>query len=111
MQLSILGAISRGHDLKVTDVADKVCMSGSAVSIASDQLVQMGLVERTRHRDDRRIVGLTLTEEGTRKLGSIHDGDSLYSDCLSKLQGFSADEVTQMLDTHKKLMKIFKQGA
>jgi len=48
----------------VSDIGDHVGISNAAASQMIDRLVQMGLVERKEHLDDRRVRHLTLTEKG-----------------------------------------------
>ena len=48
----------------VSDIGDHVGISNAAASQMIDRLVQMGLVERKEHIDDRRVRHLTLTEKG-----------------------------------------------
>ena len=48
----------------VSDIGDHVGISNAAASQMVEQLVQMGLVERTENLDDRRVKRLSLTEKG-----------------------------------------------
>ena len=70
-------------------------ISKSQVSQAVDLLCAEGLLERTPDASDRRIIHLSITEEGlpvTRQAQAIHDA------CLAQLlAGFTAEEALQLM--------------
>jgi MarR family 2-MHQ and catechol resistance regulon transcriptional repressor len=46
------------------DIATKILRSSASVTSVVDKLERRGLVQRRRSEDDRRLVGVSLTEEG-----------------------------------------------
>ena len=59
----ILGMILRERSMAV-DVARQLSLSSGATTIVLNQLETEGLIQRVRSEEDRRIVWLSLTDEG-----------------------------------------------
>jgi DNA-binding MarR family transcriptional regulator len=70
-QVSLLVAIKYHPGVGVRDLAARERVSPPALSNRVDRLEQEGLVARTPSADDKRRVGLTLTEEGQRVLRRV----------------------------------------
>ncbi len=70
-QVTLLWLIRSRPGLSLKELADEERISAPALSGHVDRLVKAGLVERVRDEEDRRRVGLTLTEEGGRVLRSV----------------------------------------
>ncbi|HSK46554.1 MAG TPA: MarR family transcriptional regulator [Coriobacteriia bacterium] len=64
-QFWVLGALSAGPR-RMSDLANCAQTSQASLTGIVDRLEEHGLVERTRSKDDRRVVDVALTEEGTR---------------------------------------------
>src|SRR5436309_15498172 len=67
-QVSLLVAIKYSPGIGVRELAAHERVSPPAMTKHVDRLERDGLVERTPSADDRRRVGLTLTDEGQRVL-------------------------------------------
>lgn len=52
--------------LTVTQLGEAVALHANGASVLVERLVQRGLIQRRRRRDDRRLVDLVITEEGRR---------------------------------------------
>ena len=65
VQFAILDLCFRGQAGTVTGLARLVPIDTAAISRNVDRLVKRGLMQRRRSRNDRRVVRLVLTEEGT----------------------------------------------
>jgi DNA-binding MarR family transcriptional regulator len=65
-QLWAMKTLHRHGALSMTDLATALAVQPSTLSLLIDRLQQRGLVRRVRQRDDRRVVELRLTAEGTR---------------------------------------------
>jgi DNA-binding MarR family transcriptional regulator len=70
-QVTLLWLIRQRAGLSLRELAAEERISAPALSGHVDRLVKVGLVERVRDDDDRRRVGLALTEEGARLLKHV----------------------------------------
>jgi DNA-binding MarR family transcriptional regulator len=70
-QVSLLVAIKYAPGIGVRELAARERVSPPAMSKHVDRLERDGLVARTPSADDRRRVGLTLTDEGQRMLRRV----------------------------------------
>jgi DNA-binding MarR family transcriptional regulator len=70
-QVSLLVAIKHEPGIGVRELAARERVSAPAMSKHVDRLERDGLVARTPSADDRRRVGLTLTDEGRRVLRRV----------------------------------------
>jgi DNA-binding MarR family transcriptional regulator len=70
-QVSLLVAIKYEPGIGVRELAARERVSAPAMSKHVDRLERDGLVARTPSADDRRRVGLTLTDEGRRVLRRV----------------------------------------
>lgn len=67
MQLRLSGS------LNVSDVAERFIITPGAVSSMCDKLEDLGLVQRLRTKEDRRVVRIALTEEGESRVADLFD--------------------------------------
>jgi DNA-binding MarR family transcriptional regulator len=65
-QAALLHSIRQSPGIGVRDLARREGVSAAAMSTLLDRLETAGLVRRTRAADDRRRVGLELTEQGVK---------------------------------------------
>jgi len=63
-QLKLLKLVSVTEGYTISDVASFLNVSNAAASKAADRLVRRGLIERNEGIEDRRVVQLSLSEEG-----------------------------------------------
>jgi MarR family 2-MHQ and catechol resistance regulon transcriptional repressor len=63
-QLDILVCLNRSRGLPLTEVADRLLVTGGNVTGIVDRMEKAGLVTRQRDHKDRRIVWARLTERG-----------------------------------------------
>lgn len=61
-QFLLLKTLYRKERSTVSDLADVLCISTSATTIALNRLVKNGYITRTRDEEDRRVVWVELTE-------------------------------------------------
>jgi len=90
-QVSLLVAIKYSPGIGVRDLAARERVSPPALSNRVDRLEQDGLVARTQSDDDRRRVGLTLTEEGQRVLRRVRSRRTAW--LVTRLGELSAEEL------------------
>lgn len=63
-QFIVLKILKTKGKVTVSEVAEELCVSLSAVTALADRLYKVGLVQRQRDEQDRRLVWLMLTGEG-----------------------------------------------
>jgi DNA-binding MarR family transcriptional regulator len=90
-QVSLLVAIKYDPGIGVRELAARERVSAPAMSKHVDRLERDGLVTRTPSADDRRRVGLTLTEEGRRMLRRVRSRRTAW--LVSRLGTLSAAEL------------------
>ena len=70
-QATLLWLVKRSPGLSLAELAAEEGISPPAMSGHVDRLERAGLIERVRSTDDRRRVGLRLTEEGERLMRRV----------------------------------------
>ena len=70
-QATLLWLVKRSPGLSLAELAAEEGISAPAMSGHVDRLERAGLLERVRSSDDRRRVGLTLTDDGERIMRSV----------------------------------------
>ncbi|MCL6594491.1 MAG: MarR family transcriptional regulator, partial [Alicyclobacillus sp.] len=66
------------------DIAKRAGLSPGAVTQVCDELVRLGLVERVRSLDDRRVVQLHITEQGR--------------SCLERVRRARGEQIAHVID-------------
>jgi DNA-binding MarR family transcriptional regulator len=59
----LMGTLAQHGEMKVSDLSEKLGLTNSTVSGILDRLENAGMVERTRSKEDRRVVYIKVTEE------------------------------------------------
>jgi len=90
-QVSLLVTVKYAPGIGVGELAARERVSAPAMSNHVDRLERDGLVERTPSADDRRRVGLTLTDEGQRVLRRVRSRRTAW--LASRLGGLTPDEL------------------
>ena len=90
-QVSLLVAIKYSPGIGVRELAARERVSPPALSNHIDRLERDGLVARTPSAEDRRRVGLTLTDEGRRVLRRVRSRRTAW--LTTRLGQLSADEL------------------
>jgi DNA-binding MarR family transcriptional regulator len=90
-QASILFMLGSGKCLAAAELAREYGIDASAVTRLLDRLEKRGLLSRVRSDEDRRVVHLSLTEEGYALAARM---PAIYNRVLDKLlTGFTPEEV------------------
>lgn len=90
-QVTLLWLIRANPGLSLRELAAKEQISAPALSGHVDRLEKAGLIERVRDTDDRRRVGLTLTDEGERLLKRVRARRTSW--LADRLKGLDDDEL------------------
>jgi len=59
----LMGILAHHGEMKISDLSEKLHLSNSTVSGIIDRLENLGLVERIRSKEDRRVVYVNITPE------------------------------------------------
>ena len=90
-QVSLLVAIKYEPGIGVRELAGRERVSPPAMSNHVDRLERDGLVTRTPSADDRRRVGLTLTDEGQRVLRRVRSRRTAW--LATRLDGLTPEQL------------------
>jgi len=86
-QATLLWLVRRSPGLSLAELAAEEGISPPALSGHVDRLERAGLIERIRSTDDRRRVGLRLTDEGARLLRRVRARRTTWlADRLGRLE-------------------------
>lgn len=97
----ILGMILREGRCMAVDVARQLSLSSGATTIVLNQLESEGMIRRVRSEEDRRIVWLSLTEEGEQLAQALNANRGRMT--WELLQALTEEEQQQMLGMLKKI--------
>ena len=104
-QVTLLWLIRSRPGLSLRELAAEERISAPALSGHVDRLVRAGLVERVREVDDRRRVGLALTEDGTRLLRRVRARrTSWLADHLRELEPADIDAIEAAIEPLGRLL-------
>ncbi|MBW7473819.1 MarR family transcriptional regulator [Paenibacillus oenotherae] len=85
---------------KASVLAEKLYITAGAVTGIADKLLDMGLIERERDMDDRRVVYLVLVEQGRELVEKLRAKRAAIMDMM--FAGLSTEDVSE-------LTRIFNQ--
>ncbi|GMA60515.1 MarR family transcriptional regulator [Alicyclobacillus fastidiosus] len=98
-QLFVMRYLSYNDDVKSSDIARIAGLSPGAITQVCDELVRLGYVERTRSKDDRRVVFVALTDEGRANVKDWLARRAIrLSQLLDKMGRKDADALTELLE-------------
>jgi DNA-binding MarR family transcriptional regulator len=106
-QVSLLVTIKYAPGIGVGELAASERVSAPAMSNHVDRLERDGLVERTPSADDRRRVGLTLTDEGQRVLRRVRSRRTAW--LASRLRGLTPDELAAVEAAIEPLSRLVEE--
>jgi DNA-binding MarR family transcriptional regulator len=106
-QVSLLVTIKYAPGIGVGELAARERVSAPAMSNHVDRLERDGLVERTPSPDDRRRVGLTLTDEGQRVLRRVRSRRTAW--LASRLGGLTRDELAAVEAAIEPLSRLVEE--
>ena len=105
-QLRLMYTILQDGDQSVGDLAEKLSVRPPTVTGLTDRLIKQDLIERVDDPSDRRVVIITLTDEGRRVLGQIEAASRVYLDRIfDKLGEERVEELIPLLEEFTKAAK------
>jgi len=103
-QAYMLHFIQKTNHCTVSQLAEKMEVKPSAITVMLDRLEHHGFVLRARDPKDRRLVRVELTSEGTQILGKVLEiKQNVVHRCLLQVP---VEELVSFLDTFEKLAEI-----
>ncbi|MEW9699721.1 MarR family winged helix-turn-helix transcriptional regulator [Paenibacillus sp. SI8] len=106
-QFFMLYMIRQEESPKQTQLAEKMGVKPSAITVMIDRLVQSGHVVRKHHESDRRIVLVELTTSGLQVLQKAEDvHKEVTAQGLSQLP---AEELHVLVEAFEKLASFYQQ--
>jgi DNA-binding MarR family transcriptional regulator len=106
-QVSLLVAIKYTPGIGIRDLAAHERISAPALTKHVDRLERDGLVVRTPSPDDRRRIGLALTEEGQRLLRRVRSRRTAW--LATRLRGLDAGELAAVEAAIEPLSRLLKE--
>ena len=103
-QATLLWLIKRSPGLSLAELASEEGISAPAMSGHVDRLERAGLIERIRSDDDRRRVGLRLTEDGSRLMRSVRARRTTW--LADRLRALEASEIDAIEAALPALMRL-----
>lgn len=108
-QFQILKYIDARGRCTSTELADTFGVGKSSITAMTTRMVDKGLLQRTRDQGDRRVVYLTMTEQGQRNYGIVQD--QIISTVSKYLVHFEADEVEGFISVFERLARLIGEGS
>jgi len=108
-QATLLWLVKRSPGLSLAELAAEEGISPPALSGHVDRLERAGLIERVRSSEDRRRVGLRLTEEGARVMRSVRARRTTW--LAERLRVLDPDELGAVDAAMPSLLKLIEEHA
>lgn len=108
-QATLLWLVKRSPGLSLAELAAEEGISPPALSGHVDRLERAGLIERLRSTDDRRRVGLRLTDEGARILRRVRARRTTW--LADRLSALEPAELEAIADAVPALQALLGNGA
>lgn len=107
-QYQIMCVLHQRGQCTSTDLAAVFKVVKSSITAIINRLVDHGYVERTPAEEDRRVIELSLTEEGQKVYEQV---DKQVQDIVSSyLIHFNETEVETFIGTYEKLARLMTEG-
>lgn len=108
-QFQILKYIASRGRCTSTELADTFGVGKSSITAMTTRMVDKGVLQRTRDEEDRRVVYLTMTEQGEHNYAIVQE--QIMSTVSKYLVHFSAEEVEGVISAFEKLARLISEGS
>lgn len=108
-QFQILKYIAPRGRCTSTELADTFAVGKSSITAMITRMVDKGLLHRTRDEEDRRVVYLTMTEQGKHNYDVVQE--QIMNTVSTYLVHFDADEVEGFISAFEKLARLIGEGS
>jgi len=101
----MMGILSHDGEMKISELSEKIGLSNSTVSGIIDRLEKQGLVERTRSKEDRRVVYVNVsTEFRKNSKENFCKIEKTFEDIMTRATPEEIDTILKGLDTLEQIM-------
>lgn len=101
----LMGTLAHNGEMKVSELSEKLGLSNSTVSGILDRLENQGLVERTRSKEDRRVVYIKVTDEfGKQSKKHFDEVNKLIERMMNKATPEELDTILKGMETLKEIV-------
>jgi MarR family 2-MHQ and catechol resistance regulon transcriptional repressor len=108
-QFGVLEALLHLGPMSQCDLGGKLLRSGSNITTVIDNLGKQGLVARTRRKDDRRVVDVSLTPKGRTLIARLFPSHARR--IVRLFSALSPDNQRQLADLCRTLGRSISHGA
>lgn len=105
-QFFVLKKINAKGRLTVSEVAEELGVSLSAITALVDRLVKSGLVVRSRDDQDRRLVWLEATTQGKDVLGKCESGRRKVA--MKYFGKLPEEDIEKLIEIYEKLITLMR---
>lgn len=95
-QILLLFQLKLTGSLNITDISERFVITPGAASSMCDKLEEAGLIERVRTKEDRRVVNIVLTEQGSQRILQLFEAFPIAE--LNKVSG-TLEQINELMDT------------
>lgn len=105
-QFVVLRSLEKKGKVTVSEVAEDLNVSLSAITALADRLYKAGLVDRRRDEQDRRLVWLTLTGKGVEAVAACRKARMKV---VGKyFEQLPAEDVERLIQIYEKILAVIK---
>ncbi len=105
-QFFVLKNINNRGRLTVSEVAEDLGVSLSAITALVDRLVKAGLVFRSRDEQDRRLVWLQATDKGKEILGRCVEGRKRVA--VKYFSRLPEEDLEKLIEIYEKIISLMR---
>lgn len=104
----ILWLLKKNGSMKVSELAEHLSITPGGITGLSDKLIALGYVERQRSIEDRRVVLLSITDEGLEILSSLKQ----HNNQLTKkfFEGLSEEDALRLMGLLKQVIMNIEEN-
>lgn len=103
-QFFILHLLSKKERWMVTEIAERMSVKPSAITVMIDRLKDHGFVERQRDEQDRRVVFIKITDGGRQTLAEAVEKRKQI--VMKYLQQLTPEEQESLVSIYEKMARI-----
>lgn len=100
--------LEKNNEMTMFDLSEKMNLNTSTMTRIVDKLVKRNLIERKRDASDRRIVLVSLTEEGKRSARKLNNSLSGYYEKI--LENLPDGKISDVLNSSELLIGAFEKA-
>lgn len=101
----LIGALIHHGAMKISDLSKKLGLSNSTVSGIVDRLEKQGIVERTRNKDDKRVVLVSVTDNFKKDSKKHYDEvEQKFTNIVNQASPEEVNKIFEGLELLKKLL-------